>query len=929
MIRQLSHDPDLSLAVTAIRATQHEATAPSLLSTKLRPPRLSSSLVVRQPLLHRLDEGFTRRLTLVAAPAGFGKSTLVAQWLTTRSEGKAALPTAWVALDPGDNDPVRFWRYVITACQAFGPEVGRSSLAFLRASQQPATEEMLVAFINELATLPDKCVLVLEDYQVITVARIHNAVAFLLEHLPETLHVVLISRSAPPLPLARLRAAGELNELLTADLRFTSAESEALIRQSLPFALSTDAIACLEARAEGWAAGLRLIALALAARTHKRPEDIETFVSTFTGVHQHILAYLIEEVLHGQPPDIQDFLLQTSFLDRLSGSLCDAVTGRRDGQAMLERLEREGLFLIPLDEAQHWYRYHALFAEAMQHAARQRLTDEDVRALLHKASVWYEAHGELNEAVATSFAAADYARAAMLLEAVVEPELINNEFFTLGRWLEQLPEDVLHAHPALAFAYAHAILFTSDRRAASTHELLRAPLQAAEQAWQAEGNRPKLGEVLAFRALAGWWANDPQATSLAQQALQLLPVHEAQWRGISLIFVGWAELLAGEMDAAWQTFTEARARCQAAGNVYGSLSTLYALGEVSVWRNEPHQAAEFYRQVLAEAERAPINRNQATLDMGRALIGLGTLYLEWNDLDAAEAHLKRAMELRAQLREESELAYATRILAQVKYARGETVQARHDLQSLIAGTASPLALREALASQAWLAFATGDLAAAQRWRAAIAQQPSVPPLQHEREDLIVARMLIARGDADASLHLLERWRSDAHDKGRAKSELEILVITALAHFKRDDRHSARRALTEALALARPGSYQRLFLNEGEPMAELLRAVLPELKKDGQDALLAYARSLLRAFPREPLAPRATLLADTALLIEPLSQQELRVLRLLVAGLPYPRIAEELVVSVNTIKSQVQSIYRKLNVNSREEASDAARRLNLL
>src|SRR5438132_12360776 len=474
-----------------------------LLSTKLALPRPRPSLVLREPLLARLDEALEYKLTLLSAPAGFGKTTLVSEWIATRGERQDPLPVAWLALDAGDNDPARFWRYVIAACQAFQTGIGKSALALLHTPRRPSLETLLTTFINELAQLAHKCVLVLEDYHVITSSQIHETMAYLVDHLPATVHLLILTRSDPPLPLARLRAHGDLYELHAADLRFSLAETRTFLQQALPFPLSAEAITLLESRTEGWVTGLRLLALALHGR--RDPQELERMLVTFTGSHRHILAYLVADVLSSQTETLQRFLLQTAFLKPLTGSLCDAVTGRSDSEMMLEQLEHANLFLIPLDDVGQWYRYHALFAEAMQHEARRRLGEDNLRSLFDKASHWYEQNGLHAEAVEITLSARNFERAAMLIESSMWSYSAVNELYTWLRWVEQLPEEILQTRPALCLDYATALLFALDRSDPALLVRIQKPLEMAERRWQVEGNRPKLGEVLALRSQVAWW----------------------------------------------------------------------------------------------------------------------------------------------------------------------------------------------------------------------------------------------------------------------------------------------------------------------------------------------------------------------------------------------------------------------------------------
>jgi LuxR family transcriptional regulator, maltose regulon positive regulatory protein len=907
-----------------------------LLTTKLHIPQARRDLVPRQHLFERLHQGLSSKLTLISAPAGFGKTSLVSAWMATRNAQQALPLAAWVALDAGDNDPVRFWRYVITACQTFNAAIGHSALALLHTAQQPSWELVLTVFINDLAQLAGQGVLVLEDYHVITAPQIHEMVVFLLDHFPTTLHLIMTTRSDPPLPLARLRAQLDLNELRAVDLRFSLAETQAFFQQAISRSLTPEMLARLEARTEGWVTGLRLVALTLQGRPEADPQMMEQLLATLTGSRGHIFAYFITEVLNVQPASRQEFLLRTSVLSRLTSALCNAVTGRDDSEMFLEQLEGANLFLIPLNGAGQWYRYHALFAEAMQHEARRRLGEEHLRTLSHRASRWYAQHGWLTEAVEAGLAAQDFPHTAAFIERLIAPELVQNEYYTLRRWLERLPEAVLYAYPTLCMMYAMAILFTSDRRAPATMARLQTPLQRAEQHWRTEDNAPKLGEVLALRSWITRLQGDrTQALTVAQQALALLPAGEMQWRGVSLGVVGEAELLAGKLHAARQTFTQTHVLWQSTQNAYGTLALTLALSEVCTRQGELHQAAQLYRQVLTEAEHTPMDRHQALSRIGTARLGLGTLAMEWNALETAEQHATQAVTISRQVTDEDLRVRSSLILARLKHVRGETAEAQQLLQTLVAQMPQHRGLsllRDVRAYQARLALVSGDLVTVERCITSTPQGDEVTRLQQEQEALLVARLRIAQGETAEALHLLETWRDEAHVQGRAYSALQIMVLQSLAHFAQHDLPRAQEILRQALAKAQAEGYQRLFLDEGETMATLLRLVWQEVK---EEPLVTYVRTLLLAFQEQPagaLRPRAEQVAspavEAAFLIEPLSPQERRVLRLLTVGLSNAEIAQELCVSINTIKTQVQSIYRKLNVHSRQEARDTARHLHL-
>jgi LuxR family maltose regulon positive regulatory protein len=884
----------------------------------------------RVTLLTRLDEGLEHKVILLSAPAGFGKTTLVSEWIASREGRRDLLPVAWVSLDGGDNDPARFWRYVITACQAFDAAVGETALALLQTSRRLSLEGVLTTFINELAQLAHDGILVLEDYHVITSPEIHETLTYLIDHLPPTLRLLMLTRSDPPLPLARLRAYDDLYELHAADMRFSLSETQTFLQQAVPFPLSLEVIAHLRERTEGWAVGLRLLAFALQGK--EDPQEIEHMVTTFTGGHRHILEYLVADVLSSQPKAIQEFLLQTAFLNRLTGSLCDAVTGRNDGEYMLERLERANLFLIPLDNTGQWYRYHALFAEAMQHEARHRFEEDYLRSLYDNASLWFEQHGLFSEAIEVALSARDFVRAAALIERIVVPHGIKNELHTLSRWTVQLPEEILQAHPDLCLAYAVTLLFTLDRSDPATMTLIQRPLEMAESHWQTQDNTAKLGEIQAFRSQVAWWQGDlAQAFATARQSFESSLEQDSIWRVSSILIKGVEELLAGKPEPARQEALQALAGFEAANNTFGARATTYLLGETYFWQGKLLSADRLYQQLFTEANEDP-------LDKANALIGLATLSYEWNKLQEAEQGLLQALDLGKQHEDEIGkyhaeqfiLVPASLVLAQVLHAQREVEQAQQLLRKLAVLTQERRWLhlhREVLACQARLWLGTGDLAAVQRWSSIIAHLgEDMRLIQQEQEALILARLLIAQGDTSAALHLLEYWLAEAQTWERTRSILEIQVLTALAHFAHKDLPHARQMLKETLATAQIEGYQRLFLDEGEALLPILQAIL----LDGlEEPLLTCVRSLVAALAGGEVKQVTSPHLSFAPLTEPLSPQEQRVLRLLATGRSNPEIARELIVSVNTVKTQVQSIYRKLNVKNRWEARDAAHQLKLL
>jgi LuxR family maltose regulon positive regulatory protein len=897
-----------------------------LLSTKLAAPYLRAPLVGRNPLLERLEAGLNAKLTLVSAPAGSGKTTLVSQWITSRRGRDPSSPTAWVSLDPDDDDPVRFWRYILTASQELDAEISQPALDLLNYSPQPDFEALLIGFINQAALLECKAALVLDDYHVITESQIHRTLAYFLEHLPPTLHVILLTRTDPPLPLARFRARNELNELRAEELRFSLDETQAFIEQSISSELLPEIVTRLAQRTEGWVAGLHLATLALQKRANQT--EICKFLETFTGSLRPIQDYLIEEVFAAQSEVLQEFLLRTSILSRLTGSLCDAITGRDDSALLLTQLERANLFLMPLDSAGQWYRFHALFAEALQQYAWQRLGEAQLREIHHKAGRWYEDHGLLPEAVEAALSSLDPSRAASLIERIIDTPMAWNEKHTLRRWMEQIPEEVLRAHPTICMAFAMAILFTSERHAPATHARLQLPLQIAEEHLRREGNKGKLGEVLAFRSLAAWMQRDPsQSFLLARQALELLPEGEMWWGGLSLVLSGTEELYTGRLNDAYQTLTRARAFLENVENIFGVLDSMLLLGEICYERGDLRQAAHLFRQVIARLENAPMDRDRALIRRGQALLGLGTLALEGNDLKSAEQYVTEGVAIGQHFPDEELLAHGPLVLARIKHARGETNQAQDLLGELAAQTKHSLLLREVRAYQARLSLAIGDLAAVQRWSAGTELQPDdIFIIYQEQEALVVARLLIAQGEAEKALSLLKDWQVDARANGRVRSQMETLILVTLAHAALEDFPQAKQTLVQALVLAQPEGYRRIFLDEGEPLMAILQDILPEIQ---DESLASYARALLYTKVQEIGRENVMLSSGSGIAIEPLSEQEQRILSLIGAGFTNPEIAEELVISLNTVKTHVKSIYRKLNMSSRKEARQAARQLNLV
>lgn len=884
----------------------------ALLLTKLRPPRLNAAMIDRWSVWKQLNQGLDRRLTLVSAPAGFGKSTTIAQWLAQTS-----LPGAWLSLDRGDNDPVRFWQYVITSCQSFAPHIGLNALAMLQKPREHPFEAALTSFVNDLTQLVGRHVLVLEDYHVLESKMIHDSIAHWIEHLPETIHLILITRHDPPLPLARLRAHAEINELRASDLQFSADEIRSFFEQRLSVALSVQNVTELERRTEGWIVGLQIASLLL--QRCQQPHDLEAFFSTFTGGHRHILEYLVTEVFTAQPEAVQDFLLQTAFLPRFNSSLCDFVTGRDDSASVLKRLEAANLFLIPLDETQQWYRYHDLFAEAMQHYASSSLSAPEVCALYHRASLWHEAHHHMADAVEAALSARLYDRAADLIEKMLNQFHLDNELYTLRRWVELMPETVLQAHPELCLQHARAIIFTSDRHAPATLDRVQKPLYMAQETWQAQGNTHKQGEVIAVRSLIEYWQGHmTQWILTARQALMLLD-HGTEWRGIMLLHTATHEFLNGDSEAARCLIEDENLLVEVAGNEYATRSTINLLAHVSIYQGRPYEAQQRLQDILDAAGKDLRHRTHA-------LLNLGGIAFENNELDPAQTYALEACEIAERLRDQVLLADSTILMARLKQAQGETAHAQQMLQEKIARVQVPPSVRQMRAWMGWIDLMAGDISKAQGWYSTYAaQHHGASTIQREQEALIGVRLLIVQGNTEAAHALLDTWYQSAQVGRRTRRELEILIVRALAFFAEHDLIQARDSLLSALQLAHPVGYARLFLQEGEAMISLLNQV----SRVSDKALSAYIHNLLRAFHQEHAQNAAASRLVLLPLEDRLSPQEQRVLRLLGDGLSTPEIAETLSVSINTIKTQVKSIYSKLNLNNRKDARIVARQMHLM
>jgi LuxR family maltose regulon positive regulatory protein len=906
--------------------------ATPLLGTKLYVPKLRRSLVVRPRLHEQLSRGAESKLTLISAPAGFGKTTMLAEWL-------AAVPAggpwaAWLSLDPGDTGSASFWTYLITALQTVAPGVGASALSLLQAPRPPPIETVLAPLLNELSAVSNDIVLVLDDYHVVDAPDVQGGMAFLLEHLPPRLHLVIASRADPALPLARLRARGELAEIRAADLRFTPDEAAAYLNEAMGLDLGASDVAALEARTEGWIAALQLAALSIQGR-----DDISGFIEGFAGDDRYIVDYLVEEVLQRQPEQVRSFLLQTCILDRLSGPLCDAVTGQADGKAMLEALDRGNLFLIPLDDRRRWYRYHHLFADVLQ----ARLLDEQpdaIHALHRRASAWYAQAGEPSEAIRHALAGEDFERAADMVELAIPAMRQVRQEATARRWLEALPDELIRVRPVLSVGFAGALLVSGQL------EGVEARLRDAER-WldtradardgpeapstvmvvvDEEEFRRLPGAIAIYRAAQALALGDVAGTvTHARRALDLVAEDDHLGRGAAAGFLGLTYWASGELEAAHRSWAGAMASLQMAGHVSDAIGCAIALADIEIAQGRLGEAMRTYERglVLATEQGAPVLRGAADMH-----VGISELLRERNDLEAASEHLVTSRELG----DENGLPqnpYRSRVAAaRIRQAEGDldgALELLTEAERLYVGDFSPN-VRPIAALKARVWIAQGKLSDALGWaRERGLSATDDLSYMREFEHISLAAVLLAQGIHDGADHtiaeaadLTERLLAAAEDGGRNGGAIEILVVQALARHARGDLAGAMTSLDRAMALAEPQGYVRVFIDEGPRMAALLKLAAKQRSAPG------YVRRLLAAFVTGEGAA-----AVAQPLIDPLSERELEVLRLLQTDLGGPDIARELVVSLSTVRTHTQSIYAKLGVNSRRAAIRRAAELDLL
>src|SRR6266540_1670780 len=852
---------------------QHDLKRDVLLATKIGIPTIRPDLLPRSHLIGRLEEATSRDVVLVSTPAGFGKTTLLASW-AKRTER----PLTWLSLDPDDNDPERFWRYIVAAVERVHKGIGEQALSLLNASAHPTLKAIVTALLNELAARPDELVLVLDDYHLIESPAVHDSLAFLLEHLSPGMHLVISSRSDPPFPLARFRARGQLAELRAADLRFTFEEAAAFLRRVWGLNLPEESIAALEARTEGWVTGLQLAALSL-----RGASDPARLIQHFTGSNRYILDYLTEEVLAQQPDEVRSFLLQTAVLEHLSGPLCDLLTGRSDGQEMLAHLERANLFLVPLDEQRHWYRYHRLFADLLR-ARLQEADPKRVPELHRKAAAWYKQYGLVSDALRHALAAGEAVWAARLLEQHVEEVLRRGEGETLRGWLAALPQEVVRARPRLALAQAIAA-FNAGRL-----EVAEPLLEQAEQALAtapSEPYEPSIGKAMSMLA------NVPASIALLRAAVAAL-------RG----------------DAERTTELVRQAQAQLAEDERGPrISVRWNLAQADWMRGRLADAERAFAAIVADGRQAgePHLTLTASSVLGRIQHAL------W--------HAREGIALGRQLTTTQTLASGLVRLAWIRQAMGSRAEAREAMEEAyqVMPSREIVALHNLVpAERARLLLAQGEMKQAAHWveERGLAEEDA-PRYARELEELVLARYLLRQHMADRALALLERLGAAAKAQARIGSLIEIHLLQALGFQAVGKADQAMNVVAQALLQAESEGYIRTFVDEGRSLAALLHRAL------SRGVTADYTTRILAAFPSVDQGIQPSSAPVAASFTEPLSARELEVLRLLSSGASNQEIAAELSIALTTARKHVSNIIGKLGVTNRTQAVSRGRDFGLL
>jgi len=869
-----------------------------LLKTKLNMPQTRKSLVRRQRLLDQLNadlwfaDFFARRLTLISAPAGFGKTTLAMEWLTDLDS-----QVLWLSLEEEDNDPARFLTYLVAAFQQADAEIGTRSIQMLQSQQPPQSETLITALINDLAEKKMLLILTLDDYHLIQNPMVHEMVGFLLEHQPAQVHQVILTREDPLLPVSRLLSRGQAKEIRQDDLRFTRGETAEYLKQALGVKLTSDDIDALQRRTEGWVVGLQFAALSLQGHP-----DRHNFVKYFAGSNRYILDYLFEEVFTRQTVDMQDFLIRTSILNQLTADLCDTVVTRGDSRELLESLEKANLFIVPLDLSREWYRYHRLFRDLLRHRLQIR-GNVEVTTLHLRASKWYEANDFHPDAVHHALAAKEWGQARDLLLGISEEMLKRGEIVTLLGWLAQFPNKVLRADPELCLDYIWVLILTGQ------NELAQALLvQVGESTKDMPQFHGSLASARAFLARAE--GDIPATIALSERALKLIPKTDTSTRGILAVNLGIAYWHAGQMDQASQALVEAQKAAQETGNAYALLSAMIFLGRIQAVHGNLQQAARMFKQAIKKGKKAPI--------VGLAHLDLGALYYEWNDLETCREYIQQGQMIN-EFNGNIEFQVAGyMLLARLENVLGHSNAVRDDLEKIQeleqTGEVSGPNRNRITAFQAEMALMQDDLLGAQQLATQLKEDLDAHPF-YRYIGLTRERLLIAQGEKSEAARRLRAKSEVADQAGWIYGGIAVRILQSIAT---EDEETGFQLLIEALERSQPESFVRVYADHGQ----ILVAGLTEAAQRGVHP--EYIGCILKAIRHE-----TDLETSSAQLVEQLSEREIEVLRLVSAGLSNREIAAKLYLSPGTIKTHVHNICGKLGVANRTQAVTYARDLKII
>ena len=882
-----------------------------LLASKFHVPQLRAGLVPRPHVVEQLEQGARRALTLISAPAGSGKTTILGSWLRD-----AEMMTAWLSLDSHDNDLQRFWSYVVAALDNLRPGTFKKAQALLetsRSRQPPPIEDVLTTLINDLVALEDDFVLVFDDYHEIVTSSIHTSLAFLLDYLPAQMHLFIVTRSDPPFSLARLRSRDQLIEVRTADLRFSRQEAALFLNTIMGLHLTAEEIAVLEARTEGWVAGLQLVGLSM-----QRQRDIPGFIAAFAGSNHYIVNYLAEEVLQKQTGDVQQFLLHTSLLDRLSASLCQEVTGYTESRTMLAQLEQANLFVVALDDEHAWYRYHQLFADFLRTRLQQNQPDL-VNELHHRAAHWYQRNAYYEEAMSHLLLVQDFAQAAQLIEQSSEELMRRGDFTMLNRWISLLPVPLVRSNPNVIIIHAKVLALLAQLPAAEARlQELEALLNDKRASAPFQLDRGVIaGEVLVVRALIATQSLDfPQAIELSRSALEYLPEDNVYMRSVITMCLGIAFRFK-DGPAAHQALEQA---IRDANSPYISASSLGHLGYQLQEEGQLHHALEIYQQAL---RILPEGRMSAPLWL--AYLGVAEVQREWNRLEKAEHAAHQSLKSGHESSSPGALLDINVIRAMIKHAQGCTDEALALLrQEEMIGHQKQfaVAVNVTKAYQALLEVRRGNMQAALLWMQDFEQQMTNYPLnmRNEREYRILARVQLASGKYAEAEAVLTQLLTSAQEEGRMRAVIKTMALQALVFQAQGATERAINKIIQALTLAEPEGYVLTFTEEGAEMTRLLKRVLIAQRTEVLSLRIApeYLQLLLDASANDEPASNALL-----------SEREQEILRLIASGLSNQEIADTLVIAMSTVKWHVRQIFNKLNVNSRTQVLARARELSLL